>query len=205
MTKIKTVLLSLIAATLLMFFCTGATAAVYADGGDLEQTTEQTEPPAESEINASDDTDITLLADKFTEYLKAKYGADYEFYYNQIIEQWGSVEAYLLSFGDKLPEEYQSGWSKFVSWLGEYSVVWAPAFAVAIVILIAVLGKKYFNKIVERIVNSKLKPVVQELNLQSKATATMLKAQRVMLGDGKNEKFTETIAAIDKAEKELGA
>jgi len=42
---------------------------------------------------------------------------------------------------------------------------------------------------------------VRELNLQSNATAAMLNAQKAMLGG--NERFTETVAAIEKAEKEL--
>lgn len=146
-------------------------------------------------------TDLSDAADKFREYLKERYGADYDYYYNKIIAEWGSIEEYLLSFGEKLPEEYKTGWDKFVGWLGEYSAVWAPPFAVAIVIIVAVVGKKQFNRIVERIVNARLAPIVKELNSQSKATVSIIRAQTALLGNG--EKFAPVAAELRESEKEL--
>ncbi len=195
MTKIKKVIICTLLAAIAAFMCFAPVISAFAD----ESVPEQTET-VNPDISA-DEEGIEAVVKQFTEYLKEKYGADYEFYYNQIIEQWGSVEAYLLSFGDSLPEEYKSGWQAFVGWLGEYSVIWAPALAVGIIILVAVIGKKSFNKLVERIVNSKLSPIVKELNLQSNATVAMLRAQKVLLPN--QEKYAENAKELEESERGL--
>lgn len=193
MTKIKTAFAVLISAMLLLFICTGATVKTYASAETvvLEQTEE-----IETETGGIDE-----IATQFLDYLKTRYGANYEFYYNAIIEQWGSVEGYLLAFGDKLPEEQQTGWDKFVDWLSEYAPIWAAPLAVALLIITVIVGKKAFNKIVDRIVNIKLSPVVKELNLQSNATVSLIRAQKALLGN--NERFTGTVEELTAAEKEL--
>ena len=197
MTKIKTAII-IVLTVLIVSISMGSIFVAFADtASDTQASAEETVAP---NISASENG-LEGLVDSFTKYLKDKYDADYEFYYNQIIEQWGSIEGYLLSFGSKLPEEYQSGWSKFVHWLGDYAPVWAPALAVAILILVAVIGKKQFNKIVERIVNGKLSPIVQELNSQSSATVSILRAQRAMLP--KDERFAENVKELEESEKEL--
>lgn len=175
-------------------FCPFAMSAVYAADGSQEIA-------AEEEINTESTAGIEGVADNFLNYLKERYGDDYLYYYEKIIDNWGSVEAYLLSFGDKLPEEHKNAWQKFVGWLSEYSSVWAPAFAVAVVIIVALIGKKQFNKIVDRIVNVKLQPIVGELNKQSSATVSILHAQKALLGTG--ERFAESVKELEKSEKEL--
>ena len=197
MKKIKIALVIILAA-LFVSVSIGSVFVAFADTVDDGQTTAQETIGPNISPNESD---LEGLADSFKAYLKAKYGTDYEFYYNQIIEQWGSVEGYLLSFGTKLPEQYQSGWDKFVGWLGKYATVWAPTLAILIVILVAVIGKKAFNKLIEKVVNTKLKPIVQELNAQSKATISILQAQKVLLGNG--EKFLNTVKELENSEKEL--
>lgn len=198
MTKIKKVILALLAAALLIFICTGAVLPVSAD--TAEETVTAEEQTVAPDISGGYG-DLQTVSESFLQYLKDKYGEDYEFYYSQIIERWGSVEAYLLSLGERLPEEYKSGWDRFVDWLGEYSVIWAPALAVAIVIIVAVIGKKSFNKLVDRIVNGKLAPVIKELNSQSAATVSIMRAQRALLGN--NERFAENVKELESAEDEL--
>ena len=163
--------------------CPFAMSAVYAADGSQEIA-------AEEEINTESTAGIEGVADNFLNYLKERYGDDYLYYYDKIIDNWGSVEAYLLSFGDK-----------FVGWLSEYSSVWAPAFAVAVVIIVAFIGKKQFNKIVDRIVKVKLQPIVGELNKQSSATVSILHAQKALLGTG--ERFADSVKELEKSEKEL--
>ncbi len=200
MSKIKTLLITLLIATVLVFMLAGGALCAFADNSsNAEEPPENTVASDISSVESNFDT----LVLNFTEYLKTKYGADYEFYYNSIIEQWGSIEAYLLSFGEKLPEQHRSGWQKLIGWLTEYSPVWAPVFAVILIIFGGVIGKKQLNKLVERLVNSKLSPLVRELNLQSNATAAMLNAQKALLAG--NERFTETVAEIEQAERELKA
>lgn len=188
--KIKKVFMVVIAAMLLVFLCAGF--------GGFALAEEEMSPPEQTEEVAPD---IEGVAEQFITYLKDKYGADYEFYYNQIIEQWGSVEGYLLAFGNKLPEEYRTGWDKFVGWLKEYSPVWATSLAIVIVIIVALVGRKVFNSAIERIVNTKLKPVVNELNLQSNATMSIMHAQKALLGTV--PKFKDNVTELEEAEKEL--
>lgn len=192
MTKIKKIIAVILAITLVLFIGLGTTAVARAD---TFQSTEQ------EIVDPDISPDESNFVVQFTEWLKAEYGEEYETYYNFIIEHWGSVEAYLTSLGEKLPEEYQSSWDKFVAWLGEYSPIWATALSIIIVIIVAVVGKKQFNRIIDRIVNTKLKPVVGELNLQSRAIAASLNAQKVLLGN--NERFAEAVNELTAAEKEL--
>lgn len=165
------------------------------DGAQTIEEVIEDEEPSDGPLN------IEGVADGFMAYLKERYGEDYQYYYNKIIENWGSVEAYLLSFGEKLPEEKRTDWENFVSWLNEYAAVWAVPLAVAIIITIALVGKKQFNAIVDRIVNSKLSPIVAELNKQSAATVSIMHAQKALLGSG--ERFADSVKELDESEKEL--
>lgn len=198
-------LAALILAGLIIFLSIGgglvAFATTKSDEINALQVVDVTDVAVAEENEVTDRSDLAMAAEKFLEYLKDRYGEDYDYYYNKIIDEWGSIEGYLLAFGDKLPEEHKSGWDAFVGWLGEYSVVWAPAFVIVILIAVSIFGKKLFNKVVERIVNSKLSPVITELNLQSNALAKMLSAQKALLGNC--EKFSDEIKELEKAKKEL--
>lgn len=154
----------------------------------------------EEELNV-DNAGIENVADGFINYLKERYGDEYDYYYGKIIDNWGSVEAYLLSFGEKLPEEHRTGWQKFVGWLDEYASVWAPALAVAVIIIVALIGKKQFNALVDRMVNAKLRPIVNELNVQSKAMVTIMHSQKALLGNG--ERFAGNVNELEESEKEI--
>ncbi len=79
--------------------------------------------------------------------------------------------------------------------------MWAPALAVAVIIIVALIGKKQFDALVIRIVNAKLKPIVNELNVQSKATVSLIHSQKALLGT--NSKFTDTVKELDESEKEI--
>lgn len=198
MTKLKKIIAVILAAMLILFVSVGTVIPAFADSkNEVQSTVQETVNP---DISCNENS-FEQLVEQFTDYLKDKYGADYGFYYNQIIERWGSVEEYLLFLGSKLPEEYQSGWEKFIGWLSEYSVLWAPALAVALVIIVAVIGKKKFDKLLERIVNAKLNPIVRELNLQSDATVALIHAHEALLGN--NERFSEQVEELKAAEKEL--
>lgn len=70
-----------------------------------------------------------------------------------------------------------------------------------LLIIIAVAGKKTFNRIVDRIVNTKLSPVIKELNLQSNATVSLIRAQKALLGN--NARFAGNVEELSAAEKEL--
>ena len=168
---------------------------------------EATEPPTTEEPTQEDtDTDtafdMAALVDKFTAYLKEKYGAEYDAIYNGIIEQWGSIEAYLLQFGEEyIPEEYNAGWNAFIEWLSVNAPIWAPALALACIIFIAVFGKKAFNKIVQKIVDTKVKLLSDELNKQSAALSAQMKALKMIMPT--NEKCAAAVQELEEKEKEL--
>lgn len=81
--KIKKVFMVVIAAMLLVFLCAGL--------GGVALAEEETAPPEQTEEVAPD---IEGVAEQFITYLKEKYGADYEFYYNQIIAQRRQAEVF---------------------------------------------------------------------------------------------------------------
>ena len=106
------------------------------------------------------------------------------------------MEAYLLSLGENLPEEYKNGWEKFVAWLGEDASVWAPALAVVLVIVAALFGKKLVHRIAEL-----FKKLFQGSNQQSVALIAVIRAQKALMGT--NEKFSENVKELEEAEKRL--
>ena len=192
--RIKLIFITILAA-ILVFFTAGG--ALIASAEEVPETT----PTEETD---GDSSDIEQLAADFVSWLKDTFGEDYEKYYNNIITNWGSIEEYLLQFGEEnLPEQYQTGWQKFVGWLGEYSAIWAPILAVAIVVIVYIIGKKRFEAIVKKAVDSKTSALGAELNKQSKAQAAGNRAIRALLGT--NEKFAENVKELEESEKELSS
>ncbi len=102
MNKLK-LAFTVIVSAIIIFVGTGAGFTVNAE------TQAETLPPVQTEETEAPENGIDGVAVQFVEYLKSRYGAEYELYYNAIIEQWGSIEGYLLAFGDKLPEEHKTG------------------------------------------------------------------------------------------------
>lgn len=208
MLKSKKLLLSLVLVAAVLCAVLSAFPLAYAEELPTDTVTEAPQEPdtgdATPETPTDEETDadeVTSLVDRFIENLKEKYGEDYEYYLNAILEQWGSVEAYLLSLTDNLPDELQTGYADFIGWLGEYASIWAPCLAVALIIIGFIVGKKALNKILNRIVEARIQPIQDELNKQSEAQAAQLKATRALLGT--NEKFAEERKAAETAEKNL--
>lgn len=191
---------AIILATVLLLFITA--------GGSLVAFAEESPETSESPVIVQTETEITDVAEQFKNYLKDKYGSEYDYYYSAIIQQWGSIESYLLAFGNKLPEEAQSGWDKFVGWLREYAVIWVPILAVIAVIVAVILGKSKIKKLkewlaelVKKFVNKRFTAIENELNLQSKAIAATLHSQKALLGS--SEKYADNVKELEAADKEL--
>lgn len=227
MRKIKTFLITILAMSLLFFMCIGFVTPALAEEMDeeppsAEENIVDDETMADEVINGEviDENSMPLLVERFNEYLKARYGEEYEYYYNKIMEKYGSIEQYLLSFTEKLPEEYQDGWTRFIAWLHQYSVVWVPTLIfivlIAIAIAIKLIAKKFYNKglndfkkwlegTVDKKVNDKLNekltPVAIELNLQSSAIGAIMRSQKLLMGN--NEKFASAVKDLEDSEKEL--
>ena len=201
MLKSQKLLLSLVLVAAVLFAVLSAFPLAYAEALPPDTTTEESQTPETPTDGETDGDDITGIVDRFIANLKDKYGDDYEYYLNAILEQWGSVEAYLLSLTDNLPDELQTGYADFIGWLGEYASIWAPCLAVALVIIGFIVGKKALNTILNRIVEARIKPIEEELNKQSAAQAAQLKATRALLGT--NERFAEERKAAETAERKL--
>ena len=163
---------------------------------------EVAEPPVTDETTDETETvedGLKALVDGFLAQLKAKYGDDYETYYNAIITQWGSVEEYLLSLvTEDTPDAVANGWTAFVKWLGEYSPVWGSIFAVVAVIIVVLLGKKALNKVTGFVMGtgSKFKTLFSEINKIDAALSAQSKALVKLLGE--NEKFKEERENLEK-------
>lgn len=194
------VAISLIVCGLLCALFMGNAATVtYADEGTQET-------PAEGELTADGETDgngLKSLVDGFLAQLKAKYGDDYETYYNAILEKWGSVEEYLLSLAEESPDTAESGWTAFVKWLGEYAPIWGSILAIAVVIIVIVLGKKALNKIAGWVTGTggKFKIVFNSINKMYKADVAEMKALVKLLGE--NERFAEERKALEESIREI--
>lgn len=197
----------------LAFFCIGSLIVLGLSKASaeeiipVEEVVEETEETSQNDNNeATDGTenefDMSALVDQFTKYLKETYGEDYEKIYNGIIEKWGSIEAYLLQFGDQyIPEEYNAGWKSFVNWLGAYAPVWATPLAIAILIIICIIGKKAFNNIVKKVVDTKLQPITNEMNKQSAAITAQCTALKTIMPN--TEKGAAAVKELEEKEKEL--
>lgn len=168
---------------------------------------ENAEPPVTDETTDETETvedGLKTLVDGFIEQLKAKYGDDYETYYNAIIGQWGSIEEYLLSLvTEDTPDAVANGWTAFVKWLGEYSPVWGSIFAVVAVIIVVLLGKKALNKVTGFVMGTggKFKTLFSEVNKIDAALSAQSKALVKLLGE--NEKFKEERDVLEKTAGDL--
>ena len=196
MTKQKrfTVLIALVSVIALLFscaFCMGNSARVYVEEAKQEEVTDE-------------ENELKTLVNGFLARLKAKYGEEYETYYNAILADWGSVEEYLLSLvNDDTPDAAASGWTRFVKWLGEYSPIWASVLAVAAVIIIIVCGKKALGKVANWVTGTggKFKTVFNSINKLYAAQNAQSEALIKLLGE--NEKFKEERAALQSSVEEI--
>lgn len=89
------------------------------------------------------------LAEEFIQTLKDRYGEQWETYYNAILDEWGTVEAFLLSaMPDGAPDVAKDGWNKFVDWTRENWVIIAALGAIALTVIVVLFGKKCVGLVV---------------------------------------------------------
>lgn len=206
--KIKVVFITIIAAMLVFFISGGVMIASAEEVSDPAAQTETTDDAQDGETPAeipeepeTPQTDEEIGAD-FVEWLKATFGSDYEYYYNLIIEHWGSIEDYLTQFGEEnLPEGFNAGLQKVLDWLDEYVAIWAPVLAIVVIVAYYLIKKRSTRKTIEKVVDSKMTVLSDELNKQSKAIMAIGRGQTALLG--KNARFADTVKEIEDTEKEL--
>lgn len=176
-------------------------------GNSSASAEEVAEPPVTDETTVDEEMGaegLKTLVDGFIEQLKAKYGDDYETYYNAVIGQWGSIEEYLLSLvTEETPDAVANGWTAFVKWLGEYSPVWGSIFAIVSVMIVVLLGKKALNKVTGFVTGTggKFKTLFGEVNKIDAALNAQSKALVKLLGE--NERFAEERAELEKTAGDL--
>lgn len=174
--------------------CVGNTAGKVS--AETVETNEETEQSEEAKEN-------TLVID-FIARLKERYGDDYLYYYNAILEKWGSVEQYLLACVDETtPDIVADGWTSFINWLDKYAVIWAPVFAVILVVIAALVGKKYIKKAYEYIKARKKETttIFGAINKMYKAHIAEMQTLQSLLGD--NERFADKREALEAAREEI--
>lgn len=195
-----------LAAVLLLFGISASCVYVAASAEETAQETpvEGKEPPVEEEQGQPEETPqegeesgLQALIDGFIAQLQARYGDQWQQYYDAIIADWGTVEQYLLSL---VPEDssdvVKSGWEEFVSWLGEYSPVWASILAAVLVIIVVVFGKKALTAIKNFFVS-----LFKSKNKEYQALTAQNEALLALLGE--NPKFEERRAALKASNEEM--
>lgn len=105
------------------FFCSRQPG--YAASAEEVQTVSENaeNQPVEGEDVSGEQTDEPTsdgVSDSVKQYLMSVYGAEWESHYNQIIEQWGSIEKYLLSASENLPDEYKYKAQELIMSAGGY-------------------------------------------------------------------------------------
>ena len=165
-------------------------------GNSPARAAEAAEIPAASDAN---------VVDGFITFLRDKYGDKWETYYNAILEEWGSVEDYLLSaMPDGAPDPVKKGWEAFIGWTRDYWVVIAIVGAVLGVGaggIVHVIRKKRFRQFLKTANDEKFATVYAEQDKQSAFLIAQGRATMALLGE--NVKFGERRDELKKAMEEL--
>lgn len=191
-------------ATLALFVCLflvlpvmGNAATVSAEETTSGEGAETPVTPEEETEGETGDGWLQTLVDGFLVQLKARYGEDYETYYNAILAEWGSVEEYLLSLIDEnTPDAVARGGAAFVKWLSDYAPIWGSALAIVAVIIVALFGEKLITGM-----NKKFKTIVSAFNTLYTSEKAQNEALVKLLGE--NERFAEERKALEEANREI--
>ena len=100
-----------------------------------------------------------------------------------------------------MPEGFNAGLQKVLDWLDEYVAIWAPVLAIVVIVAYYLIKKSSTRKTIEKVVDSKMTVLSDELNKQSKAIMAIGRGQTALLG--KNARFADTVKEIEETEKEL--
>lgn len=191
------VTLALIVCLFLVLPVMGNAATVSAEETTSGEGAETPVTPEEGTEGETGDGGLQALVDGFLAQLKARYGEDYETYYNAILAEWGSVEEYLLSLIDEnTPDAVARGWTAFVKWLSDYAPIWGSALAIVAVIIVALFGK-----VLNTGMNRKFKTFVSAFNTLYTSEKAQNEALVKLLGE--NERFAEERKALEEANREI--
>lgn len=205
MRTIAKALAALVSVALILFLSIGGTlfAAAETQAGEpflsQEDGTVIGEPVDENALSEEDEESV---ADRVKAYLQSIYGDDYKKYYDKIIENWGSVENFLLNASDNLPEEYRYKATELITTVNAYIGVVAD-----IILLLCGLGfliyiiKKH-RKIKKDLAT--LKACDNQIEVAQLAIIKSQKAQSVALKAlMPGEKFADAVAELAESAIEL--
>lgn len=207
--KISTILVVALVSVFMLLvclFCSQTVFAASADTGTAEITTENAEnEPITPETDADGsltENNTETISDSVREYLKGIYGDDYEKYYNQIVENWGSVEKFLLNASENLPEEYRYKATELLTTVNAYIGVGADAVLLICVSAYIIYRAKKNKKIAADLKTLKAcdnQIEVAQLAIIQSQKAQSAALQRLMPG----EKFEDAVNELAESDKVL--
>lgn len=197
----KKMIVVFLAAVLLLFGISATCVYVSACAEEaVQETPVEPQEPSDGQDVETDDgaqSGLQTLVDSFIAELKARYGDQWQQYYDAIISEWGTVEQYLLSLvPEDSPDVVKDGWQEAVSWLGEYSPIWGSILAAVLVIIVIVFGKKALNALKNFFLS-----LFRSKNKEYNALTAQNEALLALLGE--NPKFEENRAALKASNKEM--
>lgn len=207
--KISTILVVALVSVFMLLvclFCSQTAFAASADTGTAEITAENAEnEPTTPETDADGsltENGAETISDSVKAYLQSIYGNDYEKYYNQIIEHWGSVEKFLLNASENLPEEYRYKATELLTTVNAYIGVGADAVLLICVSAYIIYRAKKNKKIATDLKTLKAcdnQIEVAQLAIIQSQKAQSAALQRLMPG----EKFEDAVNELAESDKAL--
>lgn len=207
--KISTILVVALVSVftlLVCLFCLRTNVTASAEEYDVQITTQNAEnEPTTPETNTDGsltENDTETISDSVKSYLQSIYGDDYEKYYNQIIDHWGSVEKYLLNASESFPEEYRYKATELITKVNAYIGVGADAVLLLCVGIYIIYRAKKNKKIAADL--KTLKACDNQIETAQLALIQSQKAQSAalqMLMPG--EKFEGAVAELKNSDEAL--
>ena len=196
-------LVAVLAAILVTVFMLAICCLCLSGGGSASADTgteiTETEPTTPESAEGGE-----TLADRVKAYLQGIYGEDYEVYYNKIIENWGSVENFLLNASDNLPEEYKYKATELLTTVNAWIGVGADAILLFCVGIYIVYRAQKNKKTAADLTT--LKACDNQIETAQLALINSQKAQSAALQALlPGTKFEETIATLKESDKALDA
>lgn len=197
--KLKTVLIVALVVVFTLAVCLFCSQTAYAASADTETNTD----------GSLTENDTETVSDSVRAYLQSIYGDDYEKYYNQIVENWGSVEKFLLNASENLPDEYRYKATELLTTVNAYIGVGADAILLICVGAYIIYRAKKNKKITADLktlkagdnqIETAQLAIIQSQKAQSAALQKLLPGEKF---EGEVTELAESDKALDRAAEEV--
>lgn len=158
--------------------------------------------PETPTVEETPDSGTGTVSDSVRAYLQSIYGDDYEQYYNQIVDNWGSVEKFLLNASENLPDEYRYKATELITTVNAYIGVAADGvllICVGIYIACRVKKNRKLNADLTTLKACDNQIEVAQLAIIKSQKAQSAALQKLMPG----AKFEDEVAELIEADKSL--